>query len=258
MIKRNTLILTLGVAALCTVVATSFYDPSAKPLSLAPQLEEESTAATTGVTTELTTGVKETVKNFATAGNNSDLSLARNAEAKVQSNTKSPANYQARIDEVVQHFPLNEQNQIDYNDNTKIFLNQVFNTLANRYQNSQFSDGDLTALLTQLENRLPEGVAIDAATLVADYFAYRYAEQSILVPDLSGEDLKAMFAQTQQLRRAYLGEDIAQQLFEQEENMANYIIESQIVQNDESLSAEEKSQRVKQLQLAYNEISAAN
>ncbi|BFM09664.1 lipase secretion chaperone [Halioxenophilus aromaticivorans] len=219
-----------------------------KPAPQAVSLQEESIANQTSTSV---------ISQPASARNKRTTSVDASKEAETDEAIEI-SNQDKIIDQAVQLFPLNDSDEIELNDHSKNYLNQIYNALASRNRDSRSNEATLAELQSQLEKQLPDKVSTEASALVGNYFAYRQAEQKILVPELSGEDLKAYFLQTKQLRRAYLGEEIAQLLFNQEEQMTHYIIDSQIVQSDDTLSREEKQERMNQLQVAYNEVSGIN
>ena len=147
------------------------------------------------------------------------------------------------IQQIVDHFPLSKDGKLEYNNNTKEFLNIMFNALNSHFEDGKFYEADLEIVTKKLEKILPADVSNDAIGLMQNYFAYRTAEQAILVPELNGKELLDMFTQSVQLRRAYLGEDIANKLFAVEEEITRHAIQERILSEDPNLTDKEKTQK---------------
>ncbi|WP_317928612.1 lipase secretion chaperone [Halioxenophilus sp. WMMB6] len=171
-------------------------------------------------------------------------------------NTPVPPLESELVTEIVDKFPLNEAGEVTVDNATKNYLNQVYNSMKTRFRDGQFVDDNLTLITTALANELPEAVAGQASGLAQNYFAYRQAEEGILVPELNGEALLAMFEQSVQLRRAYLGEAMANELFAEEEAMARYSISARILSEDPELTEAEKVEKSEALQTAFNDLFA--
>ena len=156
------------------------------------------------------------------------------------------------VNQLVDNFPLNEQGKIDYNNTTKNYLNIAYNALLFQEEKGNFDEVSLGVITERLEQTLPAGVINEAVGLMENYFSYRKAEQSLLIPDLNSEELLSMFTQSAQLRRAYLGEDIANGLFSEEEQMTRHLIRKRILSEDPNLSEEEIQAKDKEIQTAFN------
>jgi len=156
------------------------------------------------------------------------------------------------VNQLVDNFPLNEQGKIDYNNTTKNYLNIAYNALLFQEEKGNFDEVSLGVITERLEQTLPAGVINEAVGLMENYFSYRKAEQSLLIPGLNSEELLSMFTQSAQLRRAYLGEDIANGLFSEEEQMTRHLIRKRILSEDPNLSEEEIQAKDKEIQTAFN------
>ncbi|TLM73974.1 lipase chaperone [Microbulbifer harenosus] len=108
-------------------------------------------------------------------------------------------------------------------------------------------------LQSVLEEALPAAAAVQLLEMTRQYFSYRQAEQDVRAAAAQqSNDPMQSYRQLVALRRTYLGEDTAGQLFAEEETQVPYMISAFAVARDKSLSAEARAVRLAELQEAFN------
>lgn len=105
--------------------------------------------------------------------------------------------------------------------------------------------GQLADIQEIIRNGLPAPAGEQAATIVANYYQYQLAAQTML-GGAAGEDIAGSEAQLErlvELRRSYFGTETSERLFGDEHAYARFTLESMRLAADESLSPEERQRR---------------
>ena len=114
------------------------------------------------------------------------------------------------------------------------------------------------ALRALLIEALPEESAQQLLGLLQSYAEYRQAEHELRSAQrAAGNDHPlANYDQIKNLRRSYLGDEVASGLFSEEEAQLPYMVEAMAVARDASLPAEERAQKLAALQAGFNEAAS--
>jgi len=131
-------------------------------------------------------------------------------------------------------------------------LNKVFS-----YQNLNFNNEQLETLQAIIKKGLPGEAGEQTADIVGNYYQFLDAEQEFNTlyetrsnpedaKDLTIEDFQTQFEELQALRSLYMGDETAEKLFTVSDANAAYMFESKALEDDMSLSDEEKSTRQKE------------
>ncbi|RLU01075.1 lipase secretion chaperone [Ketobacter sp.] len=124
------------------------------------------------------------------------------------------------------------------------------------YSGVDWTEANLKTFQDIVQQGLPATAGEQAVQLIGDFHQYLNAKQQWL--ELMGDadsmaDHMAGFEALVELRRTYLGEEVARQLFAQEEAEARYMIQSMAMASDLALSTEDKRRRQQSLHQALSE-----
>lgn len=100
---------------------------------------------------------------------------------------------------------------------------------------------------------LPNEKARQVNDLLARYYQYKLAEFDYIHANesTSPEDTMKAYAMLQDLRRSYLGGELAAQLFAQEDRFMDYTISRLMLDQDKTITPEQRQQRVESLEKNY-------
>ena len=112
-----------------------------------------------------------------------------------------------------------------------------------------------------LAGALPQETAGQLLDLLQNYSDYRQAEHDLrstqsAVAAGGSDDPLANYDQIKELRRSYLGEEVASGLFSEEELQLPYMVEAMAVARDSSLSQEARAEKLAALQVGFNEAAS--
>ena len=114
--------------------------------------------------------------------------------------------------------------------------------------------------LSQLNNAinayLPDVKGQQVNDLLTRYFQYKVAEYDFLQAReaTSIEDSENNYSALRTMRKSYLGDGVATQLFSQEEAYMEYTMAVMALDQDSTLSVNEREQRMAKLQVAYPSV----
>lgn len=136
-------------------------------------------------------------------------------------------------------------------------LNEAF-----AHGNLMLDDDTLQQLQDIIRKGLPGEAGEQAAKIVNDYHSYLKAKQDM--DGLSGNagansgDFKSDYKELEALRSLYLGEDVARELFAEEEFQANYMMDAMAISMDQELSQDEKQSMRQDLDQQYSTPKVEN
>ncbi|TVP54214.1 MAG: hypothetical protein EA349_12090 [Halomonadaceae bacterium] len=145
--------------------------------------------------------------------------------------------------------------RIDRNGNV-VLDNRALEALqqALDYGNVDLGGQDLADLQELIQVGLPGKAGEQTARIVVDFYHYMEAEKtlnSMLAPSLSAysgdEAFQHQHEELQVLREQYLGQEVAEALFATADATANYMFAARQIQEDDSLSHEEKARKSAEL-----------
>ena len=131
-------------------------------------------------------------------------------------------------------------------------LNKTLN-----YSNIEFTQLDLETLQALIQVGLPGTAGEQTAEIVGDYYQYlqaRHEFDSLYREIQNPATAKLHYAELQSLRKMYLGETVAQQLFQEQDKEALYMLESMALATNTELSPEERETQQKQLADLHHRI----
>lgn len=102
---------------------------------------------------------------------------------------------------------------------------------------------------------LPGAAGEQTAAIVGDYYEFLQAEKefnNLYKTAGTQMDVEAGFEELVALRELYLGPEVAAKLFAEHDRNARYMLESMLLERDESLSAEEKLARQERLSASFH------
>lgn len=121
------------------------------------------------------------------------------------------------------------------------------------------------AELEQLQSMIEAGLEGEAGERAADIAGryhnysreYREIADTLEMQGSDPEALRANFEQVSILRRSHLGEDVARQMFGQEEALTRYTLEAMTIQGNPELTPEQKARREESLRESADELREA-
>lgn len=116
---------------------------------------------------------------------------------------------------------------------------------------------ELSQLNNAISEYLPEIKARQVNDLLTRYYQYKSAEHDFLHGrELSSvEDSIHTYVALREMRKSYLNDDLSAQLFEREDHYMDHTIALMSLGQDQSLSHEEREQRMAALQKAYASVA---
>jgi lipase chaperone LimK len=112
-----------------------------------------------------------------------------------------------------------------------------------------------------IQSELPGMAGKQASDIISNYYEYRVAESELLEQNLSLAERAATFdfEELFNMRRAYLGQDVADMLFAEEEMLTRYTFALMELDQNPDLSSEQKKERQKTLESEIRlQIAALN
>ncbi len=109
------------------------------------------------------------------------------------------------------------------------------------------TESDLAEIDALLVESLPEPYGAKAGDILRDFYQFKLAEQQQArthPPELSDE---AQFDNLVSLRREHLGDEVANKLYGNEEALHRFLVASQSVRANDSLNADQKSEKINSL-----------
>ena len=143
--------------------------------------------------------------------------------------------------------------RIKLDESGNLILDQVVLQALNNallYADIDWTEEKLQSFQQIVQDGLPMAAGEQAVQIIGDYFHYLQARQEWF--ELTGNppsaaDSMAGFETLMALRRTYLGDDVANRLFAQEEAEARYMMQSMELAANRQLSAEERRQQQQSL-----------
>jgi len=156
---------------------------------------------------------------------------------------------------------LDEEGDVILDHEALQALNKVLS-----FQNLKFTNQQLESLLSIIKKGLPGEAGEQTAEIVGNYYQFLGAEDEFnnvyettsnpeAAMNRSFDDLTAQFQELQALRSLYLGESASEKLFAVSDASAEYMFESKRIEEDASLSDEEKSAQQKEAVKRHDEIT---
>ncbi|RLT87268.1 MAG: hypothetical protein D9N13_22850 [Ketobacter sp. GenoA1] len=113
-----------------------------------------------------------------------------------------------------------------------------------------FTAEELQDFIAIVKSSLPTQVSEQVATIIENFHDYLRARQSLFASVAPGDEL-LMMEELQGLQAMYLGDGVAADLFRVENANGNYMLEAIALEQDTSLSAEQKKAQQQALQIRY-------
>jgi lipase chaperone LimK len=111
------------------------------------------------------------------------------------------------------------------------------------------SDAALRARIeAEISRRLPPTAAAEARAFLERYLGYRAAARELAESDPGPIDLERRLQRLRELRRAWFGPELAETLFGQEEDVARIALERRRVEQDPSLSPDQRARQLAALE----------
>ncbi|MCG8394506.1 MAG: hypothetical protein MI745_15615 [Pseudomonadales bacterium] len=180
-------------------------------------------------------------------------SESTNEDPRVTGSDSSSPRWQAEtISEALASLNLSESGQLQIDATARDVLEAAFMQPDSPMDAARFAQ-----LQAQIQEQLPGEAGRQAAEVAERYYhysnVYRDVEESFDYLGTVGE-MERGLRQLHDLRRTYLGAELASELFGEEERMMRVTLENMRIQSDPSLSAEEKAEQ----QRSLNEITQAD
>lgn len=134
--------------------------------------------------------------------------------------------------------PRTSNGDLQYGLATKHFLDSLFDSMEYR-----ITDEELNALKDMALSSLTGQSGEQTVSLLESYVSYRNAERSLLASDAAPKTPMESLEQMSQLRRLHFGEEIANQMYAEEEARARYMIQSMQLASNQKLSQEEREEK---------------
>ncbi len=109
----------------------------------------------------------------------------------------------------------------------------------------------------EIARRLPPAAAAEARAFLERYLGYREAARELAESDPGPVDLERRLQRLRELRRAWFGPELADTLFGQEEDVAEVALERRRVEEDPSLSPDERARQLEALEAKLPESERA-
>ena len=171
---------------------------------------------------------------------------SRGAEAKVDTREKSPFTDKARSLR-----GTNEDGALRVGPDGSLLLGPEILRLFDYYFTTEGEENDETIrarILAAIRERVDGPAAIQAAALLDQYLAYRKDKGGLVLPKDEEADSKARLEALKKLRRKHFGDEAAEALFGEEEREGEVAAEASRIRQDESLTAEEREQKIAALE----------
>ncbi len=164
------------------------------------------------------------------------------AEAKVDTREKSPFTEKASSLR-----GTDEDGALRTGPDGSLLLGPEILRLFDYYFSAAGEESDETIrarILAAIRERLDGPAALEAAALLDQYLAYRKDTGGLEVPKDKEADPAARLEALQKLRRKHFGETTADALFGEEEREGDVAAEASRIRQDETLTAEEREQKI--------------
>lgn len=210
------------------------------PRQTAPSTQAGTPSETGGVPPKSTAGVTTSVPS-----ENIKRPSSPSSEGKAYG-TEQPPDF--KLDDIataLSRINLDHNGQIQVDQQARTVLEAAFLQPEQAMDETRFSE-----LKTLIEGGL-QGDAGQQAAAMAERF-YRYSNAHREVAGTFGHhgklhNAEADFEQLSRLRRTYLGEELSDSLYGEEEALMRYTLQSMRIQTDETLSPEQKQSRQEEL-----------
>lgn len=141
----------------------------------------------------------------------------------------------------LQSIRLDDQQNIILDHEALLALNEALD-----YQDIELNTPQMAELQDLIRAGLPGSIGEQTAQIVADYHDYLVASRefnAIYESSMSTENAAERYAELASLRALYLGQDVADKLFRVSDANAQYMLDMAQIDQDSSLSEEEKQQQ---------------
>jgi hypothetical protein len=229
----------VGLAVLLVIVVGLF-------LKSAPEPGNEFAAAEPGA------GIPDNTAEAGTIGavwQRQSVADATEEVNQTTSNETIPFNADALYD-ALQNVRIDENGDVILDNQALEALNSTL-----QYGEVELSDRNLANLQELIKIGVPGKAGEQTADIVVDYYRYLGAEdefnamyeQPSAAADMSTDAYAQQYEELKALRAMYLGQDVAEQLFETADASARYMFEAQKLEADASLTDDEKAERLQTL-----------
>ncbi|MDC0747994.1 lipase secretion chaperone [Polyangium mundeleinium] len=170
----------------------------------------------------------------------------RRAEANVDTREKSPFKEKARSLR-----GTDEDGALRVGPDGSLLLGPEILRLFDYYFTTEGEESDETIrarILAAIRERASGPAALQAAALLDQYLAYRKDKDGLALPKDEEADPTARLEALKKLRRKHFGEETADALFGDEEHEGEVAAEASRIRQDETLTADEREQRVAELE----------
>lgn len=158
------------------------------------------------------------------------------------------------IYDMLQQVRLDENGNVLIDSEAKLALDKAFTELG-----PDMGPYAISQLQELIKIGLPGQAGEQTAEILAQYYDYRLAEEDFLAQSLaqSRDDEAENYEQLVKLRRSYLGHEVAEKLYAEQEIRSRHMFAAMNLLQDPNLSTEEKQQQQQQLQQRLNEQLAS-
>lgn len=161
-------------------------------------------------------------------------------------NTQSSLQFdRERIRSALQNIALDQNGSVIANHQALQSLNEAF-----AHGQQLYTGQELQNFIAIVKSSLPAQVGEQVATTIENFHEYLTARQTLFASVAPGDEA-LMMQELQGLQAMYLGEGVAAGLFRVENANGNYMMEALALEQDASLTAEQKQAQQQALQIRY-------
>ncbi len=160
------------------------------------------------------------------------------------------------IDDILQQIRLDQNGKVLVDRAARKALDEAYLKLG-----ADVGSFEISQLQDLIRVGWPGTAGEQMAEIFAQYYDYRLAEEDFLAEtqEVTAEDAEKNYEQLVQMRRSYLGHEVAEKLYVEEEIQSRHMFASMSILRDSSLSEEQKRQGQAQLQQELNQqLSSLN
>lgn len=173
------------------------------------------------------------------------------AEEEQQEQTDLPFKLE-QVADALSRVDLDEDGNIVLNETAQTVLEQTFLD-ARITMNEQ----QLEELKVMIEAGLEGRAGVQAVQIAEKFYRYSNAFREIsdtLAVRGDPQSLRNDYEQIVRLRRTHLGPELADQLYQREEQMARYTLDAMAIQTDPDLTPEQRTERQRELASRYPDV----
>ncbi|MDI1484296.1 lipase secretion chaperone [Polyangium sp. y55x31] len=177
---------------------------------------------------------------------NASAKSDRGAATNVDTREKSPFQEKARSLR-----GTDEDGALRVGPDGSLLLGPEILRLFDYYFTTEGEEGDETIrarILAAIRERVDGPAALQAAALLDQYLAYRKDKDGLVLPKAEEAEEAARLDALKKLRRKHFGEETADALFGDEEREGEVAAEASRIRQDEALTAEQREQKIAELE----------